>query len=346
MTRLDTRTATLPRGRGAAALGRTALCLLFAACSSEAATVGSACIAPANPGGGWDLTCRAAAEALATTDPGSPRIRVTNMPGNGGGIAYAHVAEELRGNDGVIVAASPSTLLGIAQDHYGKLTERDVRWIAAVGAEKSVVAVSMNAPWHNLAELVAAWRADPQSITTGGSSALGGGDHMKMLLLARAAGIDVQRVRYLPLDGAPEAIRLLHAGSIQVYPADVSKILRQAERKELRVIAVLGDSRAAGVLADVPTAREQGFDVIFPIWRGLYAPPGISDSAYRMWVRRIDVMRQSPAWKAMLARNGLTPFYRGGADFEKFVTEQTESYRAVSREIGLTPRPAQAGGGR
>jgi putative tricarboxylic transport membrane protein len=267
------------------------------------------------------------------------------MPGNGGGIAYAHVAEELRGNEGVIVAASPSTLLGIAQNHYGKLTERDVRWLAAVGAEKSVVAVSADAPWHSLKELVATWRADPRAITIGGSSAVGGGDHMKMLLLARAAGLDVQHVRYLPLDGAPEAMRLLRAGTIQVYPADVSKILRQAERGELRVIAVLGESRASGVLANVPTAREQGFDVIFPIWRGLYAPPGISDSAYNRWVRRIDAMRQSPAWKAMLARNGLTPFYRGGADFEKFVTEQTASYRAVSREIGITPQPTHAAGG-
>jgi putative tricarboxylic transport membrane protein len=347
MTTITTRIVPTRGGRtpGSALLG-TALCVWLAGCSSGASTVGGSCIAPANPGGGWDLTCRAASEALGPLDGFSPALRVTNMPGNGGGIAYAHVAEEMRGNGNVIVAASPSTLLGIAQNHYGKLTERDVRWLAAVGAEKSVVAVSPDAPWHDLRQLVAAWRADPQAITIGGSSAIGGGDHMKMLLLARAAGMDVQRVRYLPADGAPEAIRLLRAGTIQVYPADVSKILPQVERGEIRVIAVLGESRASGVLARVPTAREQGYDVVFPIWRGLYAPPDISDSVYQRWVRRLDVMRQSPAWKAMLARNGLTPFYRSGADFEKFVTEQTESFRAVSREIGITPMPARAGGRR
>jgi putative tricarboxylic transport membrane protein len=324
-----------------ASVARAAVGLLLAAtgaaCRSEAATAGAACIAPANPGGGWDLTCRAAAEALATVDHASPALHVANMPGDGGGIAYARIATGMRGREGVIAAASPSTLLGIAQNHYGKLTERDVRWIAAVGAEKSVVAVRVDAPWRSLREFVAAWRADPEAFTIGGSSAVGGGDHMKMLLLARAAGMDVQRVRYLPLNSALEAIRSLRAGTIQVYPADVSKILRQAERKELRVIAVLGDSRAAGVLAGVPTAREQGFDVVFPIWRGLYAPPGISDAAYRQWVRRLDAMQQSPSWKAMLLQNGLTPFYKGGADFERFVTEQTASYRAVSREIGITP---------
>lgn len=348
MSRLHHRSVSPRRGRRLPAPLGAMLCAGLSAaaggCSSEAATVGASCIAPANPGGGWDLTCRAAADAFASIEPGAPRMQVTNMPGNGGGIAFAHVADDLRGNGSVVVAASPSTLLGIAQNHYGRLTERDVRWIAAVGAEKSVVAVSADAPWRTLRELVTAWRASPDAITIGGSSAIGGGDHMKVLLLARAAGIDVQRVRYLPLDGAPEAMRLLRAGSIQVYPADVSKILRQAERGELRVIAVLGDSRAAGALAGVPTAREQGYDVVFPIWRGLYAPPGISDSAYQRWVRHVDAMRQSPEWKAMLARNGLTPFYKSGADFEKFVAEQTAAFRAVSREIGITPRAAQAAG--
>ena len=311
--------------------------VLVAGCDSQASTVGSTCIAPANPGGGWDLTCRATAQTLADVVPGSSAVQVTNLPGDGGGIAYARVVDKMRGDGQVIVAASPSTLLGIAQGHYGKLTERDVRWLAAVGTEKSVVAVSTDSPWHTLKEFVDAWRANPDAITIGGSSAVGGGDHMKMLLLARAAGIDVQRVRYLPLNGALEAIRSLRAGTIQVYPGDVSKILAQAERKELRVIAVLGESRASGALAEVPTAREQGYDVVFTIWRGLYAPPGISDAVYDRWVLRLDSMRRSPQWKAILLKNGLTPFYKGGADFEKFVTEQTASYRAISKAVGITP---------
>ena len=315
-----------------------AWCIGALGCTSEASSaVAASCIAPANPGGGWDLTCRAAADAIGSIDSAAPRLQVTNMPGDGGAIAFARVVEQMKGNDHVIVAASPSTLLGIAQNHYGKLTERDVRWVAAVGTEKSVIAVSKTAPWHTLKEFVAAWKANPDAITIGGSSAVGGGDHMKMLLLARAAKIDVQRVRYLPLNGAPEAIRSLQAGTIQVYPGDVSKLLRQAERRELRVIAILGETRAAGVLADVPTAREQGYDVVFTIWRGLYAPPGITDAAYDAWVGRLDAMRQSQAWKAMLTHNGLTPFYKGGPDFEKFVTEQIAAYRAVSKEIRIVP---------
>lgn len=134
-----------------------------------------------------------------------------------------------------------------------------------------------------------------------------------------------------------EASSSLRAGTIQVYPADVSNILRQAEREELRILAVLGESRAPGVLADLPTAREQGFDVVFTIWRGLYATPGISAAANQQWVERLGTMTRTQEWNALLAQNGLTPFYLGGSDFERFVMEQTAAYRAVSKQIGLVP---------
>jgi putative tricarboxylic transport membrane protein len=316
---------------------RPLLALLLVGCRSEASTNAGSCIAPANPGGGWDFTCRTAAQMLGTLAPGGRALRVTNIPGDGGGVAFTRVVAESRGNERVIAAASPSTLLGLAQHHYGALTERDVRWIAAVDAEPSVIAVSADAPWRTLDDFIAAWREHPERITIGGGSAVGGQDHMKMLLLARAAGLDVRRVQYLPLSGPVEAITLLRTGTVQVYPGDVSKVLREVQRGELRVLAVLGEKRTKGALAAVPTAREQGFDVVFVIWRGFYAPPGISDTAYQQWVERLRTMSTSQEWKSLLARNGLTPFFVGGREFEQFVTEQIAAYRTVSKEIGVIP---------
>ena len=312
--------------------------LLLAGCISEAATTGASCIAPANPGGGWDLTCRATAQALGTNAPGARVLPVTNMPGEGGGVAFAKVlAESRHGRDPVIVAASPSTLLGLAQHHYGERTEKDVRWIAAVAAEPSVIAVRSDAPWHSLAEFVAAWRAHPESITIGGGSVVGGQDHMKMLLLARAAGVEVRSVKYRPLSGPLEAITSLRSGEIQAFPGDASEVQRQVASHEIRVLAVLGDQRSPGVLAGVPTAREQGFDVTWIVWRGFYTTPGITNVEYRAWVDRLRAMASTPAWKAVLAKNALIPFFLGGPEFERFVMEQTANYRTVSKEVGLIP---------
>ena len=314
---------------------RAILCVLLTGCTSEAATTSAQCIAPANPGGGWDLTCRAAAGALGTAVPGGHPLRVTNVPGNGGGVAFGKVVAGLGANDRLIVAASPSTLLGLAQHHYGALTERDVRWVAAVGAEPSVVAVRADAPWRTLDDLVTSWRANPEAIAFGGGSVVGGQDHMKILLLARAAGVDVRRVHYLPLSGPLEAITSLRSGTIQVFPGDASEVQRQVESNELRILAVLGDKRSPGVLAHVPTAREQGLDVVWEVWRGFYAPRGISEEAYGQWVSRLRAMTVSPEWTALLARNGLTPFFLGGAQFERFVVDQVAAYRTVSKEIGI-----------
>lgn len=309
--------------------------LALAGCASEAKTTGGLCIAPANPGGGWDFSCRAASQALSTKAPGGEILRVTNMPGEGGGTAFKSVVAKSKTTEPLIVAASPSTLLGLAQHHYGDYTERDVRWIAAVDAEPSIIAVSALTPWHNLKEFVADWKKRPDSIVIGGTSALGGQDHMKMLLLARKAGLDVRRVRYRPVASPSEAISLIQSGGIQVFPAELSKMLPQVERHELRVLAVLSEQRATGLLADVPTAREQGYDVVFMIWRGFYAPSGITEAAYQNWVASLREMTATPAWKDVLSKNGLSPFFVGGKEFETFVREQTAAYRTVSKDIGL-----------
>ncbi|MDQ6689302.1 MAG: tripartite tricarboxylate transporter substrate-binding protein [Gemmatimonadota bacterium] len=311
------------------------ICLMLTACASEGKTSGGSCIAPANPGGGWDFSCRAVSQALGTSAPGGEVLRVVNIPGEGGGLAFKSIRARARDVDPVIVAASPSTLLGLAQHRYGQNSEHDVRWIAAVDAEPSIIAVSARAPWRNLSQFITAWRAHPDSVIIGGTSGVGGQDHMKMLLLARAAGLDVRRVRYQPVTSAAEAIAMVNAGSLQVFPAELSKMLPQVERKELRVLAVLDGRRAQGLLANVPTAREQGLDVVFVVWRGFYAPRGLNEKAYQQWVESLRTMSASPAWKGILNRNGLTPFFLGGKEFESFVTEQTAAYRNVSREIGI-----------
>jgi putative tricarboxylic transport membrane protein len=259
-----------------------------------------------------------------------------NEPGEGGGIAFKDVATLKNVSDPLIVAASPSTLLGLAQHHFGTFTEHDVRWIAAVDAEPGVIAVSASAPWENLKEFVTAWRARPDSIVIAGTGAIGGQDHMKMLLLARKAGIDVRRVVYRPVGSSAEAIALMQSGRVQVFPAELSKMLPQVERKELRLIAVLSEQRAGGRLANVPTAREQGYDVVFMIWRGFYAPAGISDAQYQEWVSTLHDMTQAPEWKSLLEKNGLSPFFVGGQEFEAFVRRETAAYRTVSQDTGLS----------
>ncbi len=312
-----------------------AVWLAVSACADVSARRGYECIAPANPGGGWDRTCRVLGTVLAELDLVPGALRVTNMPGAGGGIAFAHAVAQRSGDARVVIAASPATTLRLAERQYSRLTERDVRWLAALGAEYGVLAVGRDAPWADLETFVAAWRARPEAVAFGGGSAVAGQDHMKVLLLARRAGIDPRRVRYVPFDGGGEAMTALLGGFVRVFSGELSEIEGQLEAGTIRLLTVLAPERLDGAFADVPTAREAGYDVEWITWRGFYVPAGISDSAYGWWVRAMTRVAESDAWVHARRVNRLRPFFRAGPEFEAFVHEQVAEFRALAIEIGL-----------
>jgi putative tricarboxylic transport membrane protein len=296
---------------------------------------GYECLAPANPGGGWDLTCRAAAQVLNELQLVSEPMRVENLPGAGGGIAFAHTVAELHGDENVLIAASPSTTLRLAERQFGDLRASDVRWLGAIAADFGVIAVAPDAPWHSLAELIEAWKHHPGDVVVAGGSAVGGQDHMRVLLLADAAGIDPRSIRYVPFDGGGEALTALLGGFVAVVPLDASEVLAHFEAGNLRLLAVLAPERLKAPFAEIPTAREQGFDVDSVVWRGFYAPSGIGEEAYRRWVDALQEMAASEAWTGLRARYGLSPFYVGGAEFETMVSDEVERFRKLTVRLGL-----------
>lgn len=313
----------------------TAAVVLLTGCLPDAAGQGWECIAPANAGGGWDRTCRSVGQVMSELGltPGS--VRTTNMPGAGGGVAFAHAVAQRRGDPGLLVAASPGTTLLLAQGQWGKLTEDDVRWLGAVGAEYGVLAVSQDAPWQTLGDLLQAWRADPGGIVVSGGSAAAGQDHMKVLLLAHRAGIDPKSIRYVPFDGGGEAMTALLGGFVQVFSGEVSEILGQVQAGRMRPLTVMAPHRLGGVLADVPTARESGVDVDWVTWRGFFVPDGITDERYREWVDILTTVGTSPEWEEARKRNRYEPFFMVGEEFDAFVKQQVRDFRELSREIGL-----------
>jgi len=308
---------------------------LSTSCAPPADARGWECIAPANAGGGWDLTCRSVSDVLAELELSPGRVRTTNLPGAGGGVAFARVVAQRSDDPNVLIAASPSTTLRLAQRQYGRLTEDDVRWVGAIGAEYGVLAVATDAPWASLDELLAAWRADPSSIVVSGGSAVAGQDHMKVLLLAHRAGIDPRGIRYVPFDGGGEAMTALLGGFVQVFSGEASEVEGQVAAGRLRVLVVLAPERVAGPLSAVPTAGESGLDVTWVTWRGFYVPGGVPDETYHKWVDVLGRLGASPEWEEARRENRLQPFFLVGDDFSAFVRAQVEDFRRMSREIGL-----------
>ena len=294
------------------------------------------CIAPAGAGGGWDFTCRQVGKALQDLKLIPGTMQVTNLAGGGGGVAFAEVVNKRDAENNLIVAASSATSTRLAQGAFPGNDMSQVRWLASVGADYGIIAVAKDSPINTLPELLEKIKADPASVSVAGGSAVGGWDHLKVLIAAKKFGIDdVRSVKYVAFDGGGEAVTQLLAGSVQAFTGDASEAKGFVDSGDIKVIAVLAPERLEGDFAAYPTAREQGVDAIGANWRGFYAPGHMSEEAYAFWVEQIGAVYDSEEWKAAMAANGLAPLDLRGADFQAFVKESVDSIATLSKEIGL-----------
>jgi putative tricarboxylic transport membrane protein len=293
------------------------------------------CIAPANPGGGWDFTCRQVGRLLYDLGQVDAPVQVTNMAGAGGGLAFSHVVAERNTDAELIVAASSATTTRLAQKAYGNATADQVRWVGAIGGDPGVIVVAADSPLQTLDDMVEAIKADPGSVAFAGGSAAGGFDHMKPLQILKAAGFEqITRVKYIGVDGGADAITQTVGGFTQAMTGDMSEIVGFIQNGDVRVLAVLTEERVPG-FEDIPTAREQGYDVVAVNWRGFYVPKGISDATFDAWADRIRVVAESDAWAETMEANGLAPFTRIGNDFQDWIDRVIAETEALSREIGV-----------
>jgi putative tricarboxylic transport membrane protein len=293
------------------------------------------CIAPSNPGGGWDFICRTTAKYLFDLGLTDDAMQVTNMTGGGGGVAFAHVTKERNDDNNLVVAASMSTSARIAQGIYEGATKEDVHWLATFGAEYGAIAVDADSEWESLTDIMDAIKEDPRSVGIAGGSSVGSYDHIKPMLLAQEAGVeDVRTLKYVAFSGGGEAMTGLLSGSVDALSGDFSEMLGFLESGDIRVVAILAPERLES-FPDIPTAKEQGYDVVGANWRGLYMPANASDEAKAYWSSAIQTMTESDQFKADLKAAAIEPFNNFGADMDAYATQTIEDVRKLSKEIGI-----------
>ncbi len=298
-------------------------------------------IAPSGPGGGWDRTARAAQKALSDEKLVPQSIVVNNVAGGSGAVALGQVMAKRKGDAQLLLSMSPAltfTLaLGRAKDPAtGKnLTFRDIIPIAAVATDYGAIVVKKDAPYKNLKDLLEAYKANPGSVSVAGGSAVGSQDHVKFAKVVKAAGLDATKVKYVPFQGGGEAIAAVLGGHTVAAAPDISEIAGQVEAGQIRVLAVLSDQRLGGVFKDVPTAKEQGINTNYILWRGFYAPPGLTKDQVEYWRGTMGKMVQTPSWKKLAADSGWFEFYMTGEEFNKFLDEDLAFASTLLKELGL-----------
>ncbi|MFC5300651.1 Bug family tripartite tricarboxylate transporter substrate binding protein [Azospira restricta] len=303
--------------------------------SAQAAPDKPECIAPAKPGGGFDLTCKLVQSALANGGQLSAPMRITYMPGGIGAVAYNTVVAQRPDEPGTIVAFSGGSVLNLAIGKFGKYSEADVKWLAAVGADYGAIIVRADSPYKTLKDLVDATRADPAKVVYGAGGTVGSQDWMKSALIAKQAGVNYKNMRYVAFEGGGEALTALMGGHVQAYSGDASEIAAHLKGGKVRVLAVLAEQRLPGELANIPTAKEQGYPVDWTIVRGYYMGPKVSDADYKWWVGAFDKLLASGEFAKLREERGLFPFNLTGDKLTEFIKKDVKRYAELAREFGL-----------
>lgn len=293
------------------------------------------CIAPAKPGGGFDLTCKLVQVSLLETKEIEKPMRVTYMPGGIGAVAYNAIVAQRPAEPGTIVAFSGGSLLNLAQGKFGRYNENDVRWLASVGSDYGMIAVRADSPYKTLKDLMDTFKKDPNSIVFGAGGSIGSQDWMKTALLAKAIDIDPRKMRYVAFEGGGETLTALLGNHIQVLSGDISEMTPYINEGKIRILAVYSDKRLGDGLSDIPTAKEQGYDIVWPIIRGFYMGPKVSDADYNQWVEAFQKLQQTDEFKKQRELRGLFEYNLTGQELDSYVKKEIEQYREQARAFGL-----------
>ncbi|TDO11839.1 putative tricarboxylic transport membrane protein [Mycobacterium sp. BK086] len=285
---------------------------------------------PNSPGGGYDLTARTAVKIMEDQDI-TGRVEVFNVLGAGGTVAMARLMNE-RGNDDLMMTMGLG-VVGATYTNGSKIKASDATALAKLIEDPGAIFVPADSPFKTVADFVAAWKADPSKITIGGGSSPGGPDHLFPMELAKAVGVEPKRVNFVTYDGGGDLLTALLGKKITVGTSSPGELIDQIEAGQLRVLAVSSEQRVQGV--DSPTLKEAGIDLTFANWRGVLAPPGISDTAKQQMVKVLEEMHGTQQWRDALAKNGWTDAFVTGPAFEQFLTDQDNRVSSTLTELGL-----------
>jgi putative tricarboxylic transport membrane protein len=292
-------------------------------------------VAPASPGGGWDQTARALQQALATIEPGTS-VQVENVPGAAGTIGLARFVSAERGNPHALLVTGLVMLSAIVTNQ-APVTFAQTTPIARLTGEFEAVVVPAGSRFATLGDLVAEFRRAPTSVSWAGGSA-GGTDDLLVRLLAEALGVPPASANYIAFSGGGPALAALLGGQITAGVSGYGEFAAHIDAGALRLLAVSAPARVPGI--DAPTFREQGVDLDLANWRGLVAPPGLSDAEREALVRRVELVARSAQWRAILSRNGWEDAFLTGPAFRQFLMAEQNRVEGVLRRLGAQARVA------
>src|SRR5947208_3679317 len=280
------------------------------------------------PGGGTDLIGRALAPYLEKYLGGGAKIVVVNRAGAGGEVGFAALANSPA--DGYTIGfVNTPPLLTIPIERAAQFHWQRYEYIGNIIDDPCNFSVHAETPIRNLAELAAYAKAHPGEVTVG-TTGIGSDDHIAMLKFQRAAGVTM---RHIPFKGSADVRAAIAGKQIMVAAINIGEALQyQKGGTPLRNLVQMSPART-NLAPELPTAREQGYDIEMSSLRGMAAPRGLPPDIRERLVAAVERAAADPDFQAQAVKFFAPLRYLAPAQYEALVREADVMYRAMWRDM-------------
>ncbi len=280
---------------------------------------------PFEAGGEADLTGRALINPMDKMI-GQPVVPV-NRPGAGGGIMYSELNKAAA--DGYTVGWNSTSLLTTTIMGNVPFPYTEFDNLCRIGYTSMPIAVLADSPWKTLDELVAWAKKNPGKLKIG-NAGTGSGTHLTAVMFEQAA--QVQAI-HVPL-GAQRRISSLLGGEVEAICVPLPEVSAQVQAGKARILAVSTDKRDPS-FPDAMTFKEQGYDVVMDLFRGISMPKGTDPKIIALLEKGFKDAAATQEFKDIAAKTGFIIDYLGKADFEAMLADQYKRVYTAMSSSGL-----------
>ena len=280
-------------------------------------------IVPYGPGGGTDITARLLARDLEAV-LGKP-VTVENRAGGGGWVGWGALAAAQPNGYMLGYLNVPSMYAGYLDRQYNRSETLDsFTPLMNHVLDYNVWAVKADSPFRSVKDVVDAAKKAPSTITV---SAFGAGsdDHLAILSLEAETGIKLTTVHHR---STAEAKTQALGGHIHVLGANISEVAEEAKAGNIRLLGVMAPVRSR-FLPNAPTFKEQGFDQVWSVSRGIAAPAGLPKDVEAKLVAALEQVLNSKEHQQKAEQLSLEPKIIKGAEYKAFLKDNEVSTKKL-----------------
>jgi putative tricarboxylic transport membrane protein len=314
-------------------------CLVLALASDPSLAQGKAPKGPvevtvgSGPGGSPDVIIRNVLKIMNDEKIITVPAAVQNRPGGSGAVAYNHVLGKAGDENLLFVINQPMFTTPIMQGTPSVVDQ--VVPVAAFIQSELVFLVQPNAPYKTMKEFIEAAKAAPGRIRISGAQA-GGTDNIATALIEKAGGV---KLTYVPFDSGSAALAAFLGGNVEGTFGTLEEGLPIFQGGKARALAILSEKRRPeAAYKDIPTIKEQGYDVVFGQEWGVALPPKTDPEVAKWWEDKFRKVVETKTWKDGLEAKFQRTDFIGLDRIKAHNTKTQDLYRAIMTDLGLAKK--------